>query len=125
MDKRKFAFEQILPYFQDNSLCGHNNVEGCQNLTYNGKMCVVGKNLLEDVRNNYKTCSVTTLFNKFKDDQSKIFIPSSVNILSLSEWERLQGIHDNIATNQNGGMEFYIKELNLFTLEELQQGHLN
>lgn len=118
-EKKKFALDQIAPYYHDPSLCGYED-GFCKYLTHEGKMCVAGKNLL-----NPKAAGGTIVDILEGRDQIEVFKPNAANILSNAEWGMLQAIHDKIATKGKINlslttMEGYITRLNLFTLEELK-----
>lgn len=115
---KEFALSQIAPYFKDPSLCGY-AADTCMNLTPDGKMCVAGKNYLPEIREKYETASVLGLAEIFKNDQSKVFLPKSVDILTWREWACLQSMHDSIARKWEDSLKYAIKDLNLFTYEEL------
>lgn len=93
---KEFALQQIAPYFKDPSLCGYAG-DSCMNLTPDGRMCVAGKNYLPEIREQYKKAPVLDIRNIFKDNQSKVFLPESANILTWYEWTCLQSMHDSIS----------------------------
>lgn len=117
--QKKFALQQILPYYKYPTLCGYEK-GGCMNITADGKMCVAGKNYLGSVRNANRRSSVSAIFDTYDNDQSRIFIPSAANKLSKEQWYCLQRIHDAIAFNRHEEIGFYVKELGLFTMQELE-----
>lgn len=116
MTAKEFALAQIAPYYLDPSICGVDEV-GCRYFTDDGKMCVLGKNLInpeqfKDV--NIRACRLLT-----SQDES-ILKEESRGILKYHEWDYLQGIHDHIATT-GGELENYNFTNSLFTLQELKQ----
>lgn len=116
--KKEFALKQIAPYFKDPSTCGHSG-NSCVNLTQDGRMCVAGKNYLPEVREKFPTGTVYNVLSNFSYNQSKVFIPESVDILTVDEWSKLQHLHDSIAKYLNFNHE--INALGLFTPEELKE----
>lgn len=94
MNKKEFMLEQLKEYVQNPLLCGYYGGK-CMNITPEGKMCVAGKNLLPSVRREYPKANIDTILRN--SSQENIFISSSVGILTTSEWESLQIIHDRIA----------------------------
>lgn len=117
---KEFALREIAPYYKDPSICAIKG-SACLNLLPDGRMCVAGKNLLLEIRKMHITLSIYSLFTMYKDDQSKIFIPGVVDVLTRNEWGELQGIHDAIARREDGLLDIHIKKLDLFTLEELKE----
>lgn len=119
MTKKEFALNAIAPYFKDPSLCGIQNGT-CLYLTKDDKMCVAGKYMLPEIlKDSNKLGSICYIFLKYDFDQTKIFKPEVVDILNAKEWENLQRIHDGIA--EGVGLYFRIRDLGLFTMEELQE----
>lgn len=114
MTKKEFALNAILPYFIDPATCGYNG-ESCVYITEDGRKCVAGKYMLESVLNKWD-CSIKSILSE--NNQSDVFKPEFVGILTDDEWESLQIIHDRIANSCS------IKEIceksELFTLEDLQ-----
>jgi hypothetical protein len=126
LSPKEFALSQIAPYFKDNSTCGitkdSNEKFWCCYLTPDGKMCVAGKNLLPEIREKHKdnySMSIGTILDDANNDQSKVFIPEAVDILSKMQWEEMQMIHDRIATGD--AINHLVKQLGLFTYEELEE----
>lgn len=119
MTKKEFALEQIKEYIQDSSKCGYDEKKAnCMNITDDGKMCIAGKNYLPSIRIAHRFKSVMGILRIYNGDQSKVFIPSSVDILTTLEWAWLQNIHDKIAGNELSLSNFPIHH-SLFTYEEL------
>ncbi len=125
VEQKEFALAQITPYFKDPSTCGlftnEKEQKTCSYLTPDGKMCVAGKNLLPEIREKYKNSYATTIGTILHDadsDQSKVFIPEAVDILSNSQWDTFQLIHDYIARGEN--FKHLIHQLGVFTYEELE-----
>ena len=114
-DKKQFALEQIAPYFKDPSTCGFDGIS-CEYLNKEGKMCVAGKNML-DPKSFNKYGIISDVFDKYTQEQ--IFKPEVVGILTNEQWLDLQSIHDSIAATNISSVERSIKNLNLFTYEEL------
>lgn len=112
--KKLFALQQIGPYYKNPKLCGFNG-EFCVYLTNDGKMCVLGKNLIdpEDKPN-------LDADDLLKNQGEKILKPEARGKLSPKEWKGLQKIHDSIAMEDDhlGGC---CDELGLFTLQELEE----
>ena len=121
--KKEFALKQIAPYFKDPSICGFDNqTRGCAYKGINNGvevMCVAGKNMLPDILEEYGTTSLSISDILFALGEGQVFIPESVGILTNDEWTRLQALHDYIY-NKNK-LDKVIKNLGLFTLEELQE----
>jgi hypothetical protein len=124
--RRAFALAAIRPYAKDPSLCGYDPKTGaCMNLTKEGKMCVAGKFMLPEIRESHKNGTINAILWGANGDQSKIFVPEAVDILSQDEWVKLQDIHDSIASKEkNGdysgkGIMGHVKALGLFTYEEM------
>ena len=116
MNKKEFALSQIAPYFKDPSTCGLE--ERCKYITSDGRMCVVGKNMLDPSKVDDNT-PIGVLLEEFSEEE--IFKPEAVGILSTREWEKLQYIHDEIAVPTPAGISHYIDVLGLFTYDELLQ----
>ncbi len=127
-EKKQFALEQIGPYYKNPNSCGyiHNK---CKNLTSEGKMCVVGKNLIEEVRIKHDSSSYIELLHLFDlnrgyelnyENQDLLLIPESRNILINNQWGLLQSIHDYIAKGNVEKYKLLIYRLDLFTFEELE-----
>lgn len=123
MTKKEFCLKELAPYYKDPSTCGYNeSIEMCVNLTKDGRMCVAGKNLLPEKRILNSAMSIDSIFMENDRDQSKIFIPEVVGILTNYEWTLLQQIHDAIATKKDESiLKVRIYNLNLFSLEELKE----
>ncbi len=126
---KEFALAQIAPYLKDPSTCGFDKEKDrCVYLAENGTMCIAGKNLLESVRDEYSyknenkdvNVGITSIINN-KKGQANTFIPESVDILTNSEWKLLQFIHDYLTRQDFSEVKKNILELNLFTLEELEE----
>ena len=117
--KKEFALSQLAPYLADPSTCGYEEQNDlCLYLTDEGKMCVAGKNMLNpEVFENNKSIE-DILTHKF---QEEVFKPEVVGILDTFEWRFMQFIHDNIAINNFERVKKHISQLNLFTIEELQE----
>lgn len=123
MDKKEFALQEIAPYYKDPSICGYNETtEKCMNLTTDGRMCVAGKNLLPRLKTVGSSLDINGILFENGSNQSNVFIPEVVGILTNYEWERLQKIHDAIAVKKP---EYILIErintLGLFTFEELKE----
>lgn len=119
VEKKEFALLQLAPYLADPSTCGYDEQnDSCLYLTDEGKMCVAGKNMLDPELFDNNISIENILTYKFQED---VFKPEVVDILDTFEWNKLQNIHDNIATNNFKKVEAHINELNLFTFEELQE----
>jgi len=116
MNKKEFALSQIAPYFKDPSTCGIEN-RRCKYITSDGRMCVVGKNMLNPSKGG--SIHIDALLSIFTEEE--IFKPEAVGILSTKEWGRLQYIHDEIAVPTPAGISHYIDVLGLFTYDELLQ----
>lgn len=114
-EKKAFALTQIVPYYNDNSLCGIDSSGDCVYLTFDNKMCIAGKNMLNPEK--YGDDDIRIILNS--NTQDKVFKPESVDILTKQEWQSMQSIHDSIARKTD--FLKYIKELNLFTFEELEK----
>lgn len=117
---KEFALREIAPYYKDPSICAIKGVF-CLNLLPDGRMCVAGKNLLPKVREKNPTSSIYSIFSLYKKIQSSIFIPESVDILTVEEWGALQDMHDSIARREDDLLDINISKLDLFTLEELKE----
>ena len=120
MTKKKFALAQIAPYYKDPRTCG---VDGsrCVYLTPDGRMCVAGKNMIDPSK---WLGTIGGILSKY--DQSEVFKPEVVDILTTQEWRTLQLLHDKIGMVSHGVVrdeiiKLYITELNLFSLEELEE----
>jgi hypothetical protein len=125
--KKEFALAQLAPYLKDPNICGYNSDnDTCLYLTKNGKMCIAGKNMLPEIREEYRFDTdnidkgIVTIIND-KGGQENVFISESVDILTNTEWKTLQVIHDNIAKQEFDIVKQSINTLALFTLEELEE----
>mgnify|MGYP003440264840 FL=1 len=122
MDTKKlFCLEQIAPYYKDPNTCGFDGINCCY-LTSDGKMCVLGKNLI-DPGSFEAGWNCEQVIETEKD--RPVLKPEVRGILTTDEWQLLQYIHDVIA--QVHHLSDYLKTLsdkcskyNLFTLQELQ-----
>ena len=117
--KKEFALSQLAPYYAEPSTCGYNDKNtNCEYLTPEGNMCVAGKNMIEPKFGLYK--GIDDLLEDNDNEQEGIFKPEVVGILSNSQWELMQCIHDTIAIHPNNvdRLKDRIQRLNLFTFEE-------
>jgi len=117
---KEFALSQLAPYYADPNTCGYNKeAETCEYKTPDGRMCVAGKNMIEPKYGMYKGIDDLLEDNEF--EQEGLFKPEVVGILSNSQWNKMQRIHDTIAVHRNNvdRLKDRIKQLNLFTFEEL------
>jgi len=114
--KKAFALAQIAPYFKDPSTCG---IDGrtCLYETSDGRMCVLGKNLLPEARK-HAGGNARIVLDKY-ESQSECLIPEAVDILTTDEWRMLQSIHDSIARQYKFNSK--LDDLRLFTLDELKE----
>jgi hypothetical protein len=118
-DKKEFALSQLAPYYADPNTCGYNDENtNCEYLMPEGKMCVAGKNMIEPKFGVYK--GIEDLLDENNNEQEGLFKPEVVGILSNSQWELMQRIHDTIAIHPNNvdRLKDRIQRLNLFTFEE-------
>lgn len=114
--KKEFALSKIAPYFKNPELCGYDG-ENCLYLTGDGKKCVVGSCLIYPEIIGEEGINADDLLEKYGQE---ILIPEARNILTSDEWNYLQHIHDNIASNRASNIIIAINNLNLFTYEELK-----
>ncbi len=118
--KKEFALSQLAPYYADPNTCGYNDEKkNCEYLMPDGRMCVAGKNMIEPKFEWHQGIGDILEDNEF--EQEGIFKPEVVGILSNSQWEFMQRIHDTIAVHPNNvdRLKDRIQRLNLFTFEEL------
>jgi len=113
--KKKFALEQIAPYFKDPKICGINEFGRCVYITPNGKMCIAGKNMIDPPA--LDDVAIDSILDTQGQD---IFKPEARNILSSSEWFKLQKIHDAIAKSAST-LQTSIDALGLFTYIEMEE----
>jgi hypothetical protein len=95
MNKAKFITQQLKPYILDPSSCGYNTEEGeCQYLTPDGRMCVLGKNLINPQQFDADDAACTLL-----DRHSQSILKPEAMAVSLDNytWSGMQDIHDRIA----------------------------
>lgn len=119
-ERKEFALSQLAPYLADPSTCGiKKDSETCEYLTPEGNMCVVGKNMIEPKIGLYQ--GIDELLDENDYEQEGIFKPEVVGILSNAQWNLMQRIHDTIAIHKNNidRLKDRVKQLNLFTYEEL------
>jgi hypothetical protein len=119
-EKKEFALSQLAPYLKDPNTCGmKKDSETCEYLTPEGKMCVAGKNMIEPKYGVYK--GIDDLLDENDNEQEGLFKPEVVGILTNTEWNNMQRVHDTIAihTNNIERLKGRIIQLNLFTYEEL------
>jgi hypothetical protein len=117
MNKKQFALKAILPYFLDSTICGYSEeADSCMYLTSTGNMCVAGKYMIIPSKWSGIICNILN-----GRSQEEVFRPEVVGILTNNEWDYLQAIHDYIAVKNDLGKLQSVKELNLFTWEELQE----
>jgi hypothetical protein len=118
--KKEFALSQLAPYLADPNTCGYDKESSnCEYLDTNGNMCVAGKNMIEPKLELYK--GIDDILEENDYNQVGIFKPEVVGILTNTEWNNMQRVHDTIAAH-NGNIDRLkdrIKQLNLFTYEEL------
>lgn len=117
MDKKTFALNAIRPYAKDPKTCGYNGV-ACVYITNDGRKCVAGRFMLvpEDWSGN--NAGIASILHDYA--QGEVFREEAVGILAKSEWEALQRIHDQIAQFESEHViRHYVKELGLFTYEEM------
>lgn len=116
MTKKEFALNAILPYFIDPTTCGYDKeMDSCVYITEDGRKCVAGKYMLESVLSKWNRSIGSILM---ENDQSDVFKPEFVGILTDNEWKSLQLIHDGIASGFD--ITNFCENSNLFTLEELE-----
>jgi hypothetical protein len=119
-EKKEFALSQLAPYLKDPSTCGYDKESSiCEYLDPNGNMCVAGKNMVEAKFGLYK--GIDDILEENDYNQVGIFKPEVVGILTNTEWNNMQRVHDTIAAH-TGNIERLkgrITQLNLFTYEEL------
>ena len=82
-------------------------------------MCVAGKNMIEPKLGLYK--GIDDILKELNHVQEGLFKPEVVGILTTTEWNNMQRIHDTIAlyTENVDRLKGRINQLNLFTYEEL------
>lgn len=96
MTKKEFVIAQIKPYWDDPTLCGvEEGADGlrCKYITKEGKMCVVGKNMLYPYAGHGFGIGDILLSHS----QKEVFKPDAVGILYISGWIKLQRAHDSLA----------------------------
>lgn len=121
MTKKEFALAAIKPYFDDPTTCGVvRNKDGsfgrCAYYTPDGKMCVLGKFLQNPEKFARTAEAAEGLLNLHGQ---KILKPEAQGILTNKEWQSLQGIHDMLSTKNDDKVEQYVRDLGLFTMDEL------
>jgi hypothetical protein len=117
-EKKEFALSQLAPYLANPSTCGYNEeTRSCLYITNDGRMCVAGKNMLNTKSRTDE--SIIEILKEHNYEQSKVFKPEVVDILTTQEWENMQYIHDYIATGNLENIKLRVKQLNLFTFKEL------
>lgn len=117
--KKEFCLAQIAPYYLNPDLCAYNpEVMNCQYLTFDGRMCVLGKNLIDPGNPAYDQMNADSLLTIYGEEALK---PEARGILTGMEWNLLQSIHDTLA-NPNYGKTFEkaIEDSDLFTFQELK-----
>lgn len=116
--KKEFALSQLAPYFADPKTCGYDaEKKFCQYITSDGRMCVLGKNMLHPKTFMDGEGAFSILSGNLQKDVLK---PEAVDILTPREWEKMQHIHDALADNGSlNEIKTLIEMLNLFTYEEL------
>lgn len=121
-EQKQIALEQLGPYFKNPKTCGY-EMYSCKYLTNDGKMCVVGKNLLPEKLNHYKNeqLGILEIFGECEQNQTELFKSEIVNKFTDIQWEYLQSIHDYISENKLIQLKKRIDKLGLFTYEELEQ----
>ncbi len=124
-DKKQFALDQIKEYWLDPSKCGYDDQhDECEYLTSDGKMCVLGKNLLHPENYEGDTSGLSVL-DFDKTPQSEILKPEAADILTCYEWTWLQNIHDQIARTGNQSFDkfkehdVWNRDVSLFTYQDL------
>lgn len=119
-EKKEFALNAIKPYYKDPSLCSFSGNQ-CTYLNKEGKKCVAGK-YMKDPSSFNNRGSIGEILLRYP--QNEVFMEKFVGILDDKEWNLLQKIHDCLALPNSKyilwTVEEVIKELRLFTLEELQ-----
>lgn len=124
---KKFAMEAIAPYFIDPTTCGIDESNHCQYLTDDGRMCVLGKHLIDPSTAHPGTSAYSLL-----GDNQIVLKPEYRDILSRGQWGALQSIHDSLAASLSDNAKLTpeecirryksaIQELKLFTYEELME----
>jgi hypothetical protein len=117
---KEFALSQLAPYLADPSTCAiHRENQQCEYIMPDGRMCVAGKNMIKPIFGVCKNIEDILLENE--EEQKGVFKPEVVGILTNTQWQLMQPIHDTIAIAPDNvdRLKERIKLLDLFTYEEL------
>lgn len=123
VDKKEFALSKLAPYFKNPETCGIDMVNhgGCSYLTPSGNMCVAGACMTEATLKRFEDSGESIVDILGRVEESVVFKPENVGILTPSEWGFMQNIHDLIARGNEKSpvLPKRIAELGLFTYDEL------
>ena len=115
MTKQQFIIDQLKPYFEDPSTCGYDSdLQRCQYITADGKMCAVGKNLIDPK----STINGYGLTHVLGEDQENLKPEARGKLLEV-EWDDVQSIHDSI--KGSGTLMDRIEKLELDSGVNLQE----
>lgn len=91
---REFVLKTLLPYKEDNSLCGFER-DGCVYLTNDGRKCAVGK-WMEPGPWQKSTSDYLGLVQYFSPKEFFVEKAHSMNLTDIA-WVLMQAYHDSIA----------------------------
>lgn len=131
-DKKRVVLELLAPYYKDPSTCGWQIAERspdgiklskggyCTYLTEDGRMCVLGKCLIDPQKFAKVGSPAHILLGNYGED---ILRPEFRYVFNTTEWRQIQSIHDCIAADGPNSIQVEqgIERLALFTVEELQE----
>lgn len=97
MTRQEFIINNLKPYFLDPSTCGYEN-GACKYKTKDGRMCVFGKNLVK-YHKSWENLSSYELIDGY--GESILTEEAAAQNLSSDQWQAIQEVHDQLATNPN------------------------
>ena len=115
-EKRKLAYELLLPYFIDPAICGIQNGL-CSYYTPDGRTCIAGKCMIDPQKFANSSDPIRKIIEIY--GQIGTFKPDIVDKFTNDEWRGLQNIHDAIATTAliYDNSIFNTKEFKMYCVE--------
>lgn len=116
-EKQAFIIAQLKPYFLNPSTCGYDPEDDTCRYITQGKMCAVGKNLI----NPHKASNLGDLKDIIGGEDQVKLKEEVRGKLTVTEWARVQSVHDSIVgTGTPSTMIELLEEVAQLNLQELK-----